>query len=120
MTIEAVTRSVGYAMYKDDYESVDGVEDATFTKADGLTVVTGVKAKVEQWSHGQKQVGQGVGLESTEVAVTIWDTTLDGQTVETADRLTIGSTTYTLGGNIRKLHWDTQWQCSGTEEATTL
>jgi hypothetical protein len=120
MAIEVLTRSLGYDLYKDDYESVDGVEDATFTKQDGSATVTGVKVKRKTRGHSQRSAGQSVGLETTESAFTIWDTTLDGEIPELADRLTVGSETWTLAGTINRVAWDTQWEVQGTSEVTTF
>ena len=120
MTIAVLTRSSGYDLYKDDYESVDGVEDATFTKADGSASVTEVKVKRKTKGHSQKSAGQSVGLETDEAAFTIWDTTLGGQTPELADTLAVAGETWTLNGTISRVAWDTQWDVQGTKQVTTF
>jgi len=120
MTIAVLTRSSGYDPYRDDYESVDAVEDATFTKEDGSVSVTGVKVRRKTKSHSQKSAGNNVGLETDEAAFTIWDTTLDGQIPELADTITIGAETWKLGGTINRVEWDTQWQVTGTKNVPTF
>lgn len=120
MAIVVLTRSIAYDLYKDDYESVDLIEDATFTKQDGSATVTGVKVKRNTKTHSQKSSGNGVGLEADEAAFTIWDVTLDGQIPELADRLTIGVDTWTLNGTINRVACDTQWEVQGTSEVTTF
>lgn len=105
------TRSEFYDLYKTDYASIDGVEDVTYTPRNPSgSAVTGVKAKRDRISRRQAQFSP-VSLESSDVSITLWTSTLDGNEPQNGDLITdAGGTDFIILDSSLE-HWDTQYRC---------
>lgn len=106
-----VTRSAAYILFANSYTHTDGVENVTYTpKHPAGAAVADVKALRGDLTQ-QELSGGIVGIEPTDLAFILWDSTLDGNEPTQGSVITdADDVAYTIRSAIRTL-WNTQWRC---------
>lgn len=106
------TQDAAYALYADDYQHVDGIEDVTYTpKNPSGAAVSSVKAKRGDLNRKEISLGGNVGIEPTDIVFTLYDTTLSSNEPKGGDQITdADAVAFTIRSATKQL-FGTKWRC---------